>query len=97
MQMRIIVDAVDEVEPVSVVHATGGCFRSSLRRDVMAATIGRPLHVVDGANGTVLGAAAHGLFAMGRAATLADAAQQLGVCTTRQCHGRCRFRLDGDL
>jgi sugar (pentulose or hexulose) kinase len=44
---------------------------------VMAATLGRPLHVVGGAEGTALGASMLGLFALGRASTLTDAAAQL--------------------
>ena len=42
----------------------------------------RPLHVVGDAEGTALGAAALGLFALGRASTLADAAAQLADSDT---------------
>ena len=77
LQMRLILDALDEIEPVTSVRATGGAFRSRLWRDVMAATLGRPFSVVDGAEGTALGAAALGLLALGCAPTLGDAVSQL--------------------
>jgi gluconokinase len=43
----------------------------------MAAMLGRPVVVVGGADGTARGAAALGLFALGRAPTLGEAAAQL--------------------
>ena len=58
-------------------RATGGAFRSPLWREVMAATLDRPLYVVGDAEGTALGAAALGLFALGRAPDLGDALAQL--------------------
>jgi gluconokinase len=79
MQMRLIVDRLDSMGPVTSVRATGGVFRSALWREVMAATIGRPLHLVGQAEGTARGAAALGLFALGRAPTLAAAAAELGA------------------
>jgi gluconokinase len=79
MQMRLIVDRLHTVAPVTSVRATGGVFRSALWREVMAATIGRPLHLVGHAEGTARGAAALGLFALGRASTLAAAASELGA------------------
>jgi gluconokinase len=78
-QVRVILDRLDRVEPVTAVRATGGVFRSPLWREVMAASLGRPLVVEDGADGTALGAAALGLVALGRASSLLDAAEQLGV------------------
>jgi gluconokinase len=75
--MRLIVDGLDEVHPVKLVRATGGTFRSALWREVMAAMINRPLEVVSEAEGTALGAAALGLFALRRAATLEAALGQL--------------------
>ncbi len=45
----------------------------------MAGMLARPLHVLDAAEGTALGAAALGLFALGRADRLADAAGLLAV------------------
>jgi gluconokinase len=72
-QMRVIVDRLDAIEPVHAVHATGGVFRSPLWRDVMAATLARPLRVVGDAEGTALGAAALALVGLGRAPTLDDA------------------------
>ena len=79
LQMRLILDQVDEVAPVERVLATGGTFRSALWRQVMAASLDRPLSVVGGAEGTALGAAALGLYAMGRASTLTDATAQLAA------------------
>ena len=49
---------------------TGGAFRAPLWRDVLAATLDRPLVAVGDAEGTALGAAALGLLALGRADTL---------------------------
>ncbi|HWC38936.1 MAG TPA: gluconokinase, partial [Acidimicrobiales bacterium] len=77
IQMRLILDQLDSVGQVSSVLATGGAFRSALWRQVMAAALDRPLHVVEGAEGTALGAAALGLFALGRAASLSDAVDEL--------------------
>ncbi|MDQ3896977.1 MAG: gluconokinase [Actinomycetota bacterium] len=79
MQMRLIVDRLDAMHAVRSVRATGGVFRSPLWREVMAAAIGRPLHLVGDAEGTARGAAALGIFALGRAPTLAAAAAQLGA------------------
>ena len=76
-QMRIIVDRLDTIELVHAVHATGGVFRSPLWREVMAAALARPVHVVGDAEGTALGAAALALFALGQAPTLHDAVTAL--------------------
>lgn len=73
-QMRLILDRIDEVEKVRSVRVTGGVFRSPLWREVMAGMLARPLHVVDAAEGTAMGAAALGLFALGRVSELNDAA-----------------------
>jgi gluconokinase len=77
IQMRVILDRLDSVAPVTSVRATGGAFRSALWREVMAAALDRPLHVVEGAEGTALGAAALGLFALGYASSLSDAVAEL--------------------
>ena len=79
MQMRLIVDRLDTMQPVRSVRATGGAFRSPLWREVMAATIDRPFRLVGDAEGAARGAAALGIFALGRAPTLAAAAAQLGA------------------
>jgi gluconokinase len=78
MQMRGIVDRLQEIEPVDTVRATGGVFRSRLWGEVMAAVIGRPLLLAGDAEGTARGAAALGLFALGQAPSLAAAADELG-------------------
>jgi gluconokinase len=72
VQMRLIVDGLNAVEPVHSVRATGGVFRSPLWREVIAAMLDRPLQIVGEAEGTALGAAALGLFALERASTLSD-------------------------
>ena len=77
LQMRIILDRLDDVESVSSVRVTGGVFRSALWREVMAAMLARPIHVVGAAEGTALGAAALGLFALDRAPTPTDAVTKL--------------------
>jgi gluconokinase len=77
LQMRAILDSLAEVKPVTAVRATGGTFRSSLWREVMAGMLDRPLEIVGEAEGTALGAAALGLLAIGRAPTLAAAVADL--------------------
>jgi gluconokinase len=77
LQMRLIVDRLDDVEAVDSLRVTGGVFRSTLWRDVMAAMLGRPLHMVGDAEGTALGAAALGLFALGRVEALTDGVGRL--------------------
>lgn len=76
-QLSTIVAALDQLTAVTQVRATGGVFRSTLWRDLIAAASGRPLVVTGGADGTALGAAALGLFALGRAQSLAQALDQL--------------------
>ena len=73
LQLRVVLDQLDRLEPVRSVRVTGGAFRSPLWREVMAATLDRPLHAAGDAEGTALGAAALGLFALDRAPGLADA------------------------
>ncbi len=73
MQLRLILSRLDQVMPVQHVRATGGVFRSPLWSEIMAAVLARPLQVVGEAEGTALGAAALGLFALQRASTLSDA------------------------
>ena len=62
---------------MSSVRVTGGALRSPLWRDVLAAALDRPLHTVGDAEGTALGAAALGLFALGRAPGLTEAVAAL--------------------
>ena len=77
LQLRLILDQLDAVVPVGSVRATGGAFGSALWREVGPAIVGRPVALVDGADGTARGAAALGLLALGLAATLTDAAARL--------------------
>jgi gluconokinase len=61
------------------VRVTGGVFRSALWREAMAAMLARRLEVVGEAEGTALGAAALGVFALGRAPTLTEARDLLSA------------------
>ena len=71
--MALVLDQLDRLAPVRSVRATGGAFESPLWREVAGALLDRPLQVLDGVEGTALGAATLGVFALGREPTL-DAA-----------------------
>jgi gluconokinase len=73
LQLATIVDRLDAMAPVTSVRVTGGAFRSPLWQQVMAAVLARPLHRGADAEGSALGAAALGLFALGRVPRLEDA------------------------
>lgn len=77
MQLAAIVDAFDEVTPLTAVRASGGAFGSPLWGRIVGSVINRPMTVVGQADGASLGAAALGLLALGRAASLTDAVRQL--------------------
>jgi gluconokinase len=77
LQLRLIVDRLDAAAPVTSVRATGGVFRSPLWLEVLTGMLGRPVQVVDAAEGTALGAAALGLFALGHAQTPSAGAELL--------------------
>jgi gluconokinase len=77
LQLRAILDRLDAIAPVTAVQATGGALRSDLWREILAATLDRPLRIADDAEGTALGAAALGLVGLGRAASPAAALEQL--------------------
>ncbi|MFT4296646.1 MAG: gluconokinase [Micropruina sp.] len=79
LMLSTVVDELDRVSPIRQIRATGGVFRSTLWRDVLAAALGRPLVVTDGAEGTALGAAALTLYGLGRSASLRDALIMLGA------------------
>ena len=78
LMLSTIVDELDRVSPIRQIRATGGVFRSTVWRDVLAAAMGKPLVVTDGAEGTALGAAALALYGLGEAASLRDALIALG-------------------
>jgi gluconokinase len=78
LQLSTIVDSLDSVSRVQSIRATGGPFRSDLWRQVMAATLGRPMSVEADAGGTALGAAALGWYALGGASSLTDALAAVG-------------------
>ncbi|MQA33753.1 sugar kinase [Modestobacter roseus] len=77
LQLAAVVDLVDRLEPVTTVRATGGAFRAPLWRTVVAAALDRPVTFTSDAEGGALGAAALGLFALGRVERLVDAAALL--------------------
>jgi len=72
-QLATIVDRLDEIAPVTSVRLTGGAFRAPLWRNVMAAVLARPVQALGNAEGTALGAAALGLYALGHTRRLEDA------------------------
>ena len=78
LQLSTIVDALDDIEPVTSIRATGGVFRSQLWRRVMTGALARPLAVTGGAEGSALGAAALALYALGRSPDLPPAVELLG-------------------
>jgi gluconokinase len=78
LQLSTIVNSLDTVAPVQSIRATGGPFRSDLWRQVMAATLGRPMSVEADAGGTALGAAALGWYALGGSSSLTDALAAVG-------------------
>lgn len=77
MQLAAIVDAFDEVSPITAVRASGGAFRSPLWGRIVASMVDRPTTVIGESDGPSLGAAALGLLALGRATTLTEAVQSL--------------------
>jgi gluconokinase len=77
LQLRLVLDALDEVVPVATVRGTGGAFRAPLWRQVVGAALGRPLTVVGAEDGTALGAAALALVALGAASDLVVAVDAL--------------------
>ncbi len=79
LQLGRILKRLDGIAAVDSVRATGGAFRSPLWRDVMAAAAGRRFHVLDGPEGTALGAAALGLHALDPSLRLVDALGVLGL------------------
>ncbi len=73
LQMKVLVDRLDALHPLTSVRATGGAFRSPLWRQVMAAAVNRPFYVVGEAEGSALGAAALGLVALAQVTSLEEA------------------------
>ena len=76
-QLATILDGLDEVTLVTSIRATGGVFRSELWREILSGVLGRPLTVTAGAEGSALGAAALGLYAVGVEPTLEEALEHL--------------------
>ena len=82
LQMRFLLDRIDEYYPIASIRATGGAFGSALWRDLMAAALDRPMIVVGDEDGTALGAAALGLLATGAVPSLDEALAALGGAST---------------
>lgn len=78
LQIATIVDALEEICPVTSIRATGTPFRSGVWRTVMAAVTNRPLTVAADTGGTALGAAALGVYALGVRDTLPAALAAVG-------------------
>jgi gluconokinase len=70
LQVSGILADLEQICPVREVRATGGALRAALWRDTMAAALNRPVLVTGDAEGTALGAAALGLYALGRTDSL---------------------------
>ena len=81
VQMRLLLERVDAVHPVSSLRATGGAFRSPMWRRLMAAALERPMTVAGDEEGTALGAAAVGLLAVGYSGSLTEALATLSGLT----------------
>lgn len=77
LQLSTVVDRLDRVAPVRSLQVTGGAFRAPLWREVVAAVLARPLHVDAQAQGSALGAAALGLFALGHAGSVEESLGRL--------------------
>ena len=77
LQLSAIVSELDRLTPVTEIRATGGVFRSPVWRQVVPGALGHPLTVTGGAEGSALGAAALGLYALGRAESLELALESL--------------------
>ena len=84
LQLAAIVDRLDALEPVTEVRITGGAFRSALWREILAATLNRPLLATGDAEGTARGAAALGLVALDQAPDLEAALELLPGPTTEE-------------
>ena len=72
LQMAVIAESLTEFGPLTSIRATGGVFRSELWATVLAAVLDLPLHVISGAGGSALGAAALGVLGLGHAPTLKE-------------------------
>ena len=85
-QLATVLDGLEEVSPVTSIRATGGVFRSELWREILSAVLGKPLTVTAGAEGSALGAAALGLYAIGVEPTLEESLEHLapGLVDSRE-------------
>ena len=78
-QMADIVDVLHSVAPVEHVRVTGGVFRSKLWREVMAASLGRPVIPTDDAEGSALGSVVLAMLATAQVGSLKEGLEKLGA------------------
>lgn len=98
LRLAEIVADLDRVHPITSVRITGGTFRSPLWQTVVAAALDRPTVFSSGAEGTALGAAALGLYALRRASrldtapALLDSAYAAGEPVSVSAHDAEQYR-----
>lgn len=84
LQLALIVDQLHQLQPVTSLRVSGGTFRSPFWGRIIAAMVDRPLHAVSSAEGSALGAAALGAFALGYTTRLRDAAALVSPSTAER-------------
>lgn len=77
IQLAVVAERLGAIVPLREVRATGGALVHPLWRRSLAAALDLPVRLVDGVEGTALGAAAVGLAAVGRATSPVAAADDL--------------------
>lgn len=77
LQLWTILRRLRTLARVTQVRATGGVFRSPLWRDVAAGVLNRPLVITGAEEGSGLGAAVLGMYALGHVESLQDGYEQL--------------------
>ena len=77
IQLAVVAERLGAIVPLREVRATGGALVHPLWRRSLAAALGLPLRLVDGVEGTALGAVAVGLAAVGRAESPTAAVDEL--------------------
>lgn len=82
-QLRLVLDHLDGCLPVERIQATGGAFADPLWAAVVAATLQRPVHLLEGVEGTALGVAALAAVSLGIVADPVAAVAQLSGVAAR--------------
>ncbi|MFV0253726.1 MAG: gluconokinase [Beutenbergiaceae bacterium] len=78
-RLAAVVAALDQVQPVAQVRATGGALRSRVWVDALSHAMGRPVQPISTAGGSALGAIALGALALGLVQDLAEAADMVAA------------------